>query len=60
MRPFKEILRSIDRRLAVALSCYAVLAGIATFALGGTLRLMMLAFFAFLVYRTIRAPRMDD
>jgi hypothetical protein len=60
MRPLKEILRSIDRRLAVALSCYAVLAGIAAFALDGTLRLMMLAFFAFLVYKTICAPRMDD
>ena len=60
MRSLKEILRSIDRRLAVTFSCYAVLAGIATFALDGTLRLMMLAFFAFLVYKTIRAPRMDD
>ncbi len=60
MHPLKEILRSIDKRLAVALSCYAVLVAIATFALDGSLRLMVLAFFAFLVYKTIRAPRMDD
>ncbi len=60
MRPLKELLRTIDRRLAVALSCYAVLVTIATFALDGTLRLMVLAFFAFLVYKTVRAPRMDD
>jgi hypothetical protein len=60
MRPLKEILRSIDRRLAAALSCYAVLVAIAAFALDGNLRLMVLAFFAFLVYKTLRAPRMDD
>ncbi len=60
MRPFKEILQSIDKRLAIALSSYAVLVGIAAYALDGTLRLMVLAFFAFLVYKTLRAPRMDD
>ncbi len=60
MHPLKEFLRSIDRRLAVALSCYAVLVAIASYALDGTLRLMVLAFFAFLVYKTLRAPRMDE
>jgi len=60
MRPLKEILQSIDRRLAFALSAYAVLAAIATFALDGVLRMIMWAFFAILTYKTIRAPRMDD
>ncbi len=60
MSPLKEILQSNNRRLALALSCYAVLVGIAAYALDGALRGMVLAFFAFLVYRTIRAPRMDD
>jgi len=60
MRLLKEVLRSIDGRLTLALSCYAVLVAIATFALDGNLRLMVLAFFAFLVYKTLRAPKMDD
>jgi hypothetical protein len=60
MSPFKEILQSIDRRLVLALSCFAVLAGIAAYALDGALRAMVLAFFAFLVYKTVRAQRMDD
>jgi hypothetical protein len=60
MPQLKEFLRSIDRRLTLALSCYAVLVAIATFALDGNLRLMVLAFFAFLVYKTLRSPRMDD
>ncbi len=60
MRPFKDSLRSIDRRLTIALSCYAVLVTIATIALDGNLRLMVLAFFAFLIYKTLRSPRMDD
>ncbi len=60
MRPLKELLRSVDRRLTAALSCYAVLVAIAIIALDGNLRLMVLAFFAFLVYKTLRAARMDD
>ena len=60
MRPLKEILQSIDMRLALALSAYVVLAAIATIALDGVLRMIMWAFFAILTYKTIRAPRMDD
>ena len=60
MRPLKEILQSIDRRLALALSAYVVLAAIATIALDGVLRMVMWAFFASLTYKTIRAPRMDE
>jgi hypothetical protein len=60
MRPLKEILQSIDRRLALALSAYVVLAAIATIALDGVLRMVMWAFFAILTYKTIRAPRMDE
>jgi len=60
MRPLKEILQSIDRRLALALSAYVVLAIIATIALDGVLRMVMWAFFAILTYKTIRAPRMDE
>jgi hypothetical protein len=60
MRPIKQILESVDRRLAFALSAYAILATIATIALDGVLRMAMWAFFAILTYKTIRAPRMDD
>jgi hypothetical protein len=60
MRPLKEILQSIDRRLALALSAYVVLAIIATIALDGVLRMVMWSFFAILTYKTIRAPRMDE
>ena len=60
MRPIKQILDSVDRRLAFALSAYAILATIATIALDGILRTVMWAYFAFLTYKTIRAPRMDD
>jgi hypothetical protein len=60
MRPLKELFQRIDKRLAFALSAYAVLVVIATLALDGTLRVMVWAFFAFLTYKTLRAPRMDD
>jgi hypothetical protein len=60
MRPLKELLQRINRRLAFALSAYAVLVAIATFALEGALRAMVWAFFAFLTYKTLRAPRMDE
>jgi len=60
MRPLKNFLQSIDRRLAFALSAYVVLAAIATIALDGVLRMVMWAFFAILTYKTIRAPRMED
>ena len=60
MRPLRDLLQRIDKRLVFALSAYAVLVAIATFALDGALRVMVWALFAFLTYKTLRAPRMDD
>jgi hypothetical protein len=51
----------LQTRLAVALGCYAVLAGVAAYALDGALRIVILIFFAGLVLRTISAAhRMDE
>ena len=60
MRPFRELVRSVDKRLAVALGCYAILAVIAAIFLDGVLRALMLCFLAILALKSIHAPRMED
>ena len=60
MRPLREVLKSVDRRLAIALGCYAVFAVIAAVFLDGMLRLLMWCFFAILALKTLHAPRMDE
>ena len=54
----KELWEARDKRLTVAMACYAVLAVIAIVALDGILRLLMCAFFALLALKSLHAPRM--
>jgi len=58
MRSLKELWNARDKRLTVAMACYAVLAGVAVVAFDGILRLLMCAFFALLALKSLHAPRM--
>lgn len=49
-----------NRRLAVALSCYAVLALIGALALDGILRAAVLCFMAILAVKTVIHSRKDE
>ncbi len=60
MRPLRKVSKAVDKRLAVAMACYAILAAIATVFLDGALRALMWAFLAILALKTIHAPRMED
>ncbi len=60
MHRLRKVLKAIDRRLAMAMACYAILAAVATIFLDGALRALMWAFLAILVLKTLHAPRMED
>jgi hypothetical protein len=49
-----------NRRLAVALACYAALALIAVFSLDGILRAAVLCLFAILTVKTVIHSRADE
>ncbi len=49
-----------NRRLALALACYAILALIAAFALDGILRAAVLCLFAILTVKTLIHSRKDE
>ncbi|NWG12091.1 MAG: hypothetical protein HXY20_01000 [Acidobacteria bacterium] len=59
MQRLRKVLKAVDRRLAVAMACYVILAAVATIFLDGALRVLMWAFFAILALKTMHAPRMD-
>ncbi len=60
MRRLRKALKAVDRRLAVAMACYVILAAVATVFLDGALRALMWAFLAILALKTLHAPRMED
>ena len=60
MRSMRELWKTRDKRLTVAMACYALLGAIAAIALDGILRLLMLAFFTLLALKSLHAPRMDE